>query len=224
MRSTPLENTRDRILSTAERIFVMHGYEGTSLRQITREASVNLAAVNYHFGSKEGLLQEVLRRRLTELNHERLMLLDAAEKEAQGQPLKPSLIITLFFSVWLRRATLEEKQGGHFQKLMGRMLSEPSSFIRTFLADEHSDVMERYQEALIRALPHVSPVEIAWRLHFMLGATAYAIAGIDSLHLVTRFEAQEDQDTANEKLMDRLISFLLGGLRAPLPHPSSSHP
>ena len=82
-------DTRERILDAAERLFMAHGYEGTSMRQITGEAAVNLAAVNYHFGSKESLMQEVFRRRLDWLNEERLRVLDHMEADANGKPLKP---------------------------------------------------------------------------------------------------------------------------------------
>lgn len=77
-------DTRERILDAAERLFMESGYEGTSMRMITGEAGVNLAAVNYHFGSKEALLREVFRRRLNWLNTERLRALDLLEQQAQG--------------------------------------------------------------------------------------------------------------------------------------------
>ena len=79
-------DTRERILDAAERLFMAHGYEGTSMRQITGEAGVNLAAVNYHLGSKEALVQEVFRRRLDWLNDERMRVLNAMEAEAAGKP------------------------------------------------------------------------------------------------------------------------------------------
>src|SRR5690606_34005678 len=86
-------STREAILDSAEALFARQGHDGTSMRQITSEAGVNLAAVNYHFGSKEALVQAVLKRRLAVLNHERLRLLDELEARAGGQPLKPSQIV-----------------------------------------------------------------------------------------------------------------------------------
>ena len=80
-------DTKDRILDTAERLFADKGYPATSLRDITNEAGVNLAAVNYHFGSKEALLSAVLDRRIGPVNEKRLELLDAAEAQAGNQPL-----------------------------------------------------------------------------------------------------------------------------------------
>ena len=211
-------DTRERILDAAERLFMAHGYEGTSMRQITGEAAVNLAAANYHFGSKESLMQEVFRRRLDWLNEERLRVLDEMERAAAGKPLKPSQIVDGFFGTLLRLADDDQRGGIVFLRLLGRTHTEPSEFIRAFLADEYAGVMERYQQALFRALPDVPRAEIVWRFHFMLGATSYAIAGTDALRLVADWKIEEaDMVDRNDRLVPRLMSFLLGGLRAPLP-------
>lgn len=211
-------DTRERILDAGERLFMAHGYEGTSMRQITGEAGVNLAAVNYHFGSKESLMQEVFRRRLDWLNEERMRVLDALEVEAAGQPVKPSAIVDAFFGTLLRMAGGENRGGMTFLRLLGRTLTEPSEFIRAFLAHEYQAVMDRYKEALFRALPEVPKAEIVWRFHFMLGATSYAIAGTDALRLVTDWQIEDEDSTDRlDRLVPRLMSFLLGGLRAPLP-------
>ena len=211
-------DTRERILDAGERLFMTHGYEGTSMRLITSEASVNLAAVNYHFGSKESLIQEVFRRRLDWLNDERMRVLIEMEEAAAGKPLKPSQIVDGFFGTLLRMAYDEERGGVTFLRLLGRTLTEPSEFIRTFLAHEYATVMERYKEAFLKAMPDVPKAEIVWRFHFMLGATSYAIAGTDALRLVTDWQVEEaDAVDRVDRLVPRLMSFLMGGLRAPLP-------
>ena len=211
-------DTRERILDAAEHLFMAHGYEGTSMRQITGEAGVNLAAVNYHFGSKESLMQEVFRRRLDWLNDERMRVLDELECTAEGKALKPSQIVDGFFGTLLRMAEDEQRGGMVFLRLLGRTLTDPSEFIRTFLAHEYAAVVDRYKEALFKALPDVPKAEIVWRFHFMLGATSYAIAGTDALRLVTDWQIEaEDSTDRLDRLLPRLMSFLLGGLRAPLP-------
>lgn len=216
-------DTRERILDAGERLFMAHGYEGTSMRLITSEASVNLAAVNYHFGSKESLIQEVFRRRLDWLNDERLRVLIEMEEAAAGKPLKPSQIVDGFFGTLLRMADDNERGGVTFLRLLGRTLTEPSEFIRTFLAHEYATVMERYKEAFFKALPDVPKAEIVWRFHFMLGATSYAIAGTDALRLVTDWQVEEaDAVDRVDRLVPRLMSFLMGGLRAPLPQYAES--
>lgn len=89
-------------------------------------------------------------------------------------------------------------------------------------------MIDRYKLALFRALPDVPRAEIVWRLHFMLGAMSYAIAGTDVLQVVTGCElgdisdADVDDKVAAKRLADRLMPFLLGGLRAPLPEFSDS--
>lgn len=221
-------DTRERILDVAEREFMAHGYEGTSMRMITSAAEVNLAAVNYHFGSKEGLLRDVFHRRLAWLNSERLAALDALEEQAQGAPLKPSQVLEAFFGTLLRIGEDEALGGMTFLRLLGRTLTEPAEFIRDFFAEEYSEVIERYKLALFRAVPDVPRAEIVWRLHFMLGAMSYAIAGTDILHVITGLEigdiSGKDEDSKSEakRLSERLMPFLLGGLRAALPQSADS--
>ncbi|THF60245.1 TetR/AcrR family transcriptional regulator [Pseudothauera rhizosphaerae] len=215
--STPIRphppETRSRILDAAEVLFVEHGFEATSMRMITSRAGVNLAAVNYHFGSKDALIQEIFRRRLTELNRQRLAALDKLEAEAGGATLKPSHIVEAFFGTALALAADTEHGGHTFMRLLGRTYTEPNTFVRQFLAEEYAEVLERFLGALYRALPDVPREEILWRFHFMMGAMSYAIAGTDALQLF----AGNFDDADPARLMPRLMSFLLGGLRAPLP-------
>jgi AcrR family transcriptional regulator len=207
-------DTRLRILDAAEALFTQYGFEATTLRQITGAAAVNLAAVNYHFGSKEELIREVFRRRLTWLNQQRLQELDRLEAQAGGAPLKPSRILEAFFGVALRMAGDTRGGGRSFMRLLGRTYSKPSEFVRGFLAEEYAAVLARFKAALVKALPGVPGEEILWRFHFMLGAMSYAISGTDALHMVAE-DALDDSDA--EALYARLMSFLIGGLRAPLP-------
>ena len=163
-------------------------------------------------------MQEVFRRRLDWLNEERMRVLNTLEREAAGKALKPSQIVDGFFGTLLRMADDEKRGGTTFLRLLGRTLTDPSEFIRTFLAHEYAAVVDRYKEALFKALPDVPKAEIVWRFHFMLGATSYAIAGTDALRLVTDWQIEEsDSIDRMDRLVPRLMSFLLGGLRSPLP-------
>ncbi len=204
--------TRARILDAAEWLFMTHGFEATSMRMITGTAKVNLAAVNYHFGSKDALIQEVFRRRLTDVNRRRLAALAAQEAAAGDSPVKPSRIVDAFFGVSLEMAADTAHGGATFMRLLGRTYTEPNAFVRQFLAEEYSEVVQRFMNALDRALPEVPREEILWRFHVLMGAMSYAIAGTDALRL---FAGDFDEEPA--RLMPRLMSFLLGGLRAPLP-------
>jgi AcrR family transcriptional regulator len=220
-------DTRERILDVAERLFMENGYEATSMRTITGAAEVNLAAVNYHFGSKEALLREVFRRRLAWLNQQRLQALDRLERTGRRCAAQAVADSRSLF----RNPVAHGRRPGagrHDLPAPARPhLTEPAEFIRTFFAGEYAQVIDRYKLALFRALPDVPKAEIVWRLHFMLGAMSYAIAGTDVLQVVTGCEVG---DLAGEgatpipatpllarRLAQRLMPFLLGGLRAPLP-------
>ena len=211
--ATP-QDTRDRILDAAERLFVEHGFDGTSMRMITGAANANLAAVNYHFGSKDALVQAVFRRRLTALNQERLTELDLLEAEAGGATIKPSRIVEAFFGTALRMAADTEHGGRTFMRLLARTYNEPNAFVREFLAEEYAEVMDRFLGALFVSLPEVPRAEILWRFHFMTGAMAFAISGLGGLYELAGLSATDDDP---QRLLPRLMSFLLGGLRAPLP-------
>jgi AcrR family transcriptional regulator len=204
-------DTRTRILDAAEKLLVQHGLDGTTLRMITTAAKANLAAVNYHFGSKEALIEAVFRRRLTWLNEQRIAALDALEAEAKGAPLKPRQIVEAFFGVAIRMAA--DRHGGrNFMRLLGRTYTEPSEFVRSFLAEEYAKVITRFKAAFSKALPGVPQEEFIWRFHFMMGALSYAVSGADALRLLGPIN-----DADPEALYARLMSFLIGGLRAPLP-------
>lgn len=211
----PGPETRTRILDAAESLFTENGFDGTSMRMITGRAGVNLAAVNYHFGGKNGLIREVFRRRLSELNRQRLLALDAIEGEAAGAAPRPSRIVEAFFGTALRMAEDTEGGGHEFMRLLGRTYTEPNEFVRQFLAEEYAECVERFLDALYRSLPDVPRADILWRFNFMMGAMSYAIAGTDALQ---PFAGRID-DRDPRRLGPRLMSFLLGGLRAPLAEP-----
>lgn len=214
------EITKKAILDAAEQLFVEKGHESASMRDITQLAHVNLAAINYHFGSKDELVIAVMKRRLGAINTERLRLLDELEAQAGDNPIKPSLIVNAFFGSLLQYAGDERHDGGIFLRLLEQTMVNPSSFISAIVAKENALVFERYKQALFKALPDVPEEEIIWRFQFMLGATSYAISGIKALLEVTEHNPSNPAklyDHYDHKLKPRLLSFILGGLRAPLP-------
>ena len=207
--------TKDRILDAAEGLFMEHGFEATSLRSITAAAAVNLAAVNYHFGSKEELFQAVLTRRLDPMNQRRVALLDRFEREATNAPLSCERIIVALFVPALELARDPELGGKNFLRLLGRAYADPAPFIRRFLSEQYAQMIVRFKGAFGRALPHLPKKELSWRLHFIMGALSYTLAGTDALKLIAELNPKE---TANDEvLLRRLAPFLLAGLKAPLP-------
>ena len=190
--------TKDRILDAAEGLFMEHGFEATSLRSITAAAAVNLAAVNYHFGSKEELFQAVLTRRLDPMNQRRVAL---------------RIIVALFVPA-LELARDPERGGKDFLRLLGRAYADPAPFIRRFLSEQYAQMIARFKTAFGRALPHLPKKELSWRLHFIMGALSYTLAGTDVLKLIAELNPKEASN--DEILLRRLAPFLLAGLKAPL--------
>jgi AcrR family transcriptional regulator len=205
-------DTKTRILDAAERLFVEHGFEATSLRSLTSAAGVNLAAVNYHFGSKEELFQAVLTRRLDPMNQERIDLLGRIEREAGGRALSCEKILFAMLIPALKLARDEKRGGKNFLRLLGRAYADPAPFIRHFLSDQYAGMIGRYKEAFLKALPHLSRQELTWRLHFVMGALSYTLAGTDALKLFAEATSTTNND---ELLLQRLAPFLVAGLKAP---------
>src|SRR3982751_2203971 len=148
--------TQARILDAAETLFMEHGFEATSLRLITAAASVNLAAVNYHFGSKEELFQAVLTRRLHPMKQARVALLDRYEKAATGAVRCESILAALFIPA-LDLARDPQRGGANFLRLLGRAYADPAPFIRHFLSEQYALMIARFKLAFGRALPALSP-------------------------------------------------------------------
>ena len=211
--------TKARILDAAESLFMEHGYEATSLRAITASADANLAAVHYHFGSKEELFESVLARRLDPMNRARLDVLTRLEAEAAPKPLSCERVLTAFLTPALTLARDPERGGKNFLRLLGRAYADPAPFIRHFLSAQYGVTIARFKAAFARALPQLPARELSWRLHFIMGALSYTLAGTDALKLIAELNPHET--TNDEVLLRRLAPFLLAGLTAPLPAPDA---
>lgn len=209
--------TKDRILDAAEALFMEQGFSATSLRTITARAGVNLASVNYHFGSKEELIKAVFSRRLGPLNRERIAALDELERAAGAEPVAPERILEAFLWASLRLSRDPIRGGAVFLRLLGQAFTEPAEYMRNFLPEQYAEVVRRYKAAFARALPQVPEDELVWRLHFLFGAIAYSMAGNDALRLICNYSLEGSDDP--EAIIRHLVPFALGGLAAPLPRP-----
>lgn len=216
----PPHDTKDRILDVAEEIFAEKGYSATSMRTITSRANVNLAAINYHFGSKAQLYQSVFRRRVEPMNRKRIQMLDALETKAGGKPLELEAILRTFIEPALK-SSLNPSQGGvKFIRLLGRTHAEPGPEVHDFLPLLYQEVKDRYRSALARTLPELSQEELSWRVHFVIGTIAFTLAGTDALEMIESCRYCDPADV--EGIIQRLIPFLKGGLTAPGASPAAS--
>ena len=209
----PPHETRTRILDSAEALFMQHGFEGTSMRLLTATAGANLAAVNYHFGSKDALIEAVFRRRLDPMNAARIAELDRIERDAAGKPLSAEAIIRAFIGASLRMIEDTRDGGRNFIRLLGRTYTDPQKQIRALIGQLYAPAMERYKAAFGRALPQMPSDELVWRMHFMFGTLAYTLAATDTVQLIAGCKPEDRYDAA--LLEARLSAFLVAGLLAP---------
>jgi AcrR family transcriptional regulator len=215
---SPIGETQSRLLDAAEEFFMEHGFEATTLRQITAAARVNLASANYHFGGKEALFQAVLTRRLDPMNVERVRLLDELERNAGNRPLSVEQILWAMFVPAMQLSRDRVRGGKNFLRLLGRAYVDPAPFIRNFLKEQYAEMVARYKKAFAAALPHLPKQELSWRLHFTLGAVAYTLAGTDLVQVVTGLSPQDADN--DEMFLRRLLPFLVAGLESPLKDPA----
>ena len=148
----PPHETRTRILEAAEELFMQHGFEGTSMRLLTAKAGANLAAVNYHFGSKDALIEALFRRRLDPMNAGRIAELDRLERDAGGRPLAPEAIIRAFVGASLRMIEDAKCGGRNFIRLLGRTYTDPQKHIRSLIGQLYAPAMARFKAAFERAV------------------------------------------------------------------------
>ena len=201
--------TKERILDAAERLFADRGFAATSLRQITAEAGVNLAAVNYHFGSKESLLAAVFERRVVPVNQERLRRLDALEaKDAAGTAIDLEDVVRAFVLPAFRAAEQFGAQGAKFMQLVGRMHSETNEQLRATFLKLFQPVGLRFVPVLKKLLPDLTEEEVMWRLHFVIGSLA---------HILVCTQLEEPfmgKRLRGADLADALVQFNTAGLAA----------
>jgi AcrR family transcriptional regulator len=201
--------TKAAVLTAAERLFALDGFQNVSVRDITAAAGVNLASVNYHFGSKDALLFEIFRRRTAEMNRERAkMLHQAADRHGGKPPVRE--ILTAYFEPPLRWSNPAHERRISVQFII-RSRSEGTEAMKEALRTDVSH-LRRFADALIAALPHLPPEEIYWRLHFMLGMLHNnRFAEFDRLHVLSEGVTRESDVDA---LLKRMVDFAEAGFLA----------
>lgn len=204
----PQSDTVKRILDAAEVLFAQKGFAETSLRAITSKAGVNLAAVNYHFGSKEALIQAVFERYLTPF----CQALDAKldELEERGEvPLER--LLGMASRLALGSQGDEPRRAMIFFRLSGQAYSQPQNHLRAYLREHYGNVFRRFLGLLRTAVPEVPPMEMFWRVHFSLGAVIFTLSGMESLQAISKKDFNETVTAA--RITEHLLPFVVGGLK-----------
>jgi AcrR family transcriptional regulator len=205
-------DTKEQILDTAERLFAESGIDAVSLRAITAEASVNLAAIHYHFGSKEALVKAVFGRRMIPLNRERVALLTEVEANAGDGQLAVEDVLRTLFAPAIRLSRHPER-GETFMCLCGRFYSERGEYMQPMFEELFKEVIARFMAAFRKACPELPVGELFWRTHFAVGAMVHTMCDSDRLRMISQgvCDPLEVEDT-----IERMVQFTAAGFRAPV--------
>lgn len=205
--------TRERILDAAERMFASGGFHNTSLRELTGAAGANLAAVHYHFGSKDALLEALFERRLVPLNRIRRERLEEVREAARRAGRRPAArdVLKAFLEPTL---TFRDSGPGAeaFIRLVGRAIAEPDDTIRKIFMRQVEPLFVLFFETLGEALPQLSPSDLFWRVHFALGAMSHTMCMAGRFHIMP---PGVNPTTDAGSLTTLVLDFVTAGMEAP---------
>jgi AcrR family transcriptional regulator len=204
-------HTPDRILATAENLFAEEGYGAVSLRSITREAGVNIAAIHYHFGSKERLLEQLFAKRCGPMNAERLRLLSEC-RECPGRPP----LLEQILEAYLRPSLIwpDDPDGARrFLRLRALLSHEQETLASELIARHFNDVSRRFAAALGGVLPELSEEELFWRFQFLLAAQYYTLSNPGRIAILSDGRCDPSDPTA---ALSHMVPLCAAVFRAPL--------
>lgn len=208
---TKTESTKSRILDAAEQLFAERGFAETSLRTITTRARVNLASVNYHFGSKKSLIQAVFDRFLQdftkELSLELMTLEQLSADQLEAEKLLNALIRPLLGLNGRRNNAISI-----FMRLLGRAYAETQGHLRRYVTDKYGHVLVRFTHLFQKGYPELTIDQIFWRLHYMLGSMIFTLGGSDALRQIS--QADFNRDLGVEDVIKEMLPFLAAGMKA----------
>lgn len=204
------KKTKTQIIEAAESLFAMQGYQQTSMREITAKAEVNLASVNYHFGSKNNLIQAVLQRYfdvlMPQIDHSLQRLVPSMGKRGVEQVMK-SLVDPL-----VNLNKVHPNGTEIFVQLLGKGYTESQGHLRLFILGNYGDTVQHLLAMLRTALPAIPADELFWRLHFSIGSFVFSMASSQALKDIAKADYHQDIDIKD--VIGHLVGFVSQGISA----------
>lgn len=204
------DKTRGQIVAAAEKIFAEKGFRAMTLRAVTKAAHVNLAAVNYHFGSKTNLMRAVIERRTLPINAERLQRLDALVARHAPKPVPLEDIFEALFRPLFEHAMTEKGSDHTFMQMVGRALTEPADFIRKMHKEFLTELSRRFLSELKRACPELPERDLQLRFYLSVSCMLGTIAEQVRLENISdgKFSGKD-----LDKICDELTAFVVAGFK-----------
>lgn len=206
----PYSKPKRALIDAAEQLFAEKGFESVSVRDICQLAKANVAAVNYHFGSREALIALVMTRYITPVNEERLARLDKAERHYPGKLVPIEEIIDALVRPLLTTVRKSELSEQMFFKLAGRIFAEQGQGMPAELEEQFRALGDRFTKAFARVLPELPFEELIWRTHFLVGGMIHMLIQHDLIH---RLSQGASGNPSMETSLGRLIRYSAAGMR-----------
>lgn len=207
------EITHTRFLVSAERLFCVHGYEGTKIRAIANLSNANLGMLSHYWGSKRALFREVFDRRLRPIHEERMRRFRAIEKAHKaGKPVNLMEVLRAQIEPAFIIPTPCAEDAKALRLLMGRALTDPSEEVVTVMAEIFSESGDLFFSLLKKAAPNVNHSEFYWRANCVVGAFTFAEFFTERL---TQFIDEDLSDIDWTAASNYVVRFLAAGMRAP---------
>ena len=213
--NSPEADTRERILRAAMLHFSSEGYAGASVRAITQDAEANLAAVNYHFGSKLELMKAVVRYHVNPVNEDRMRRLEALRKRfGKGAIPVQELVEALLRPMALLIKGRSPDEAKAILNFSGRLLADSRELWAEVIQEVFFDIVTNFMHELSRSLPKL-PEKVLWyRWQLMIGT----MIGTLSTYPMKLGRPKEIDVSDFDAVLTRLRNFAVAGMIAPL-HP-----
>lgn len=206
----PESGSKRKLLEAAEQLFATKGFDAVSVRDVTQLAGTNVAAVNYHFGSRDGLLLLVMMRYMTPVSEERLVRLEALEGKWLGKSAPIEEIIDAFVRPLVTQVRKSELSERLFFKLMGRIFTQQIDGLPGQVEEQFRVVFDRFYRSFARSLPTIAPEDLAWRVHFMVGGMIHMLSDQD---VFRKISAGVSGSPTMELVISRFVRYAAAGLR-----------
>lgn len=201
-------STKERILNSTEKLIAEHGFAELSIRKISLQAHTNLAAINYHFGNKQQLINQVLERRLNNLFEVRMKMLHDLNQGDRQKKCNLEQILHAFIAPALYMINDVHQGGKVFMKVLARAYAEQSDSLHELLAKRYTPIIKEFAEAIQLACPDLARETIFWRFHFIIGALTYAMGDFGASSMAKQMQEAEYFN----KSVQELIQFAVAAL------------